>query len=209
MPLTASRAGHPAHRRGAAAQLRQLPLRPGRARPCRGDRQGVAGITDGTYFLVSSGDKQDYLCSAATYSANGCVAKICNGQSLYNSCFTFSRRQRWLAQMDRRGPRGERGGAAPWRQASCGSSGDVVWGQGTFFNSVLVSSNPSDGREQRHLRGEPCGIPGRVRTRAFRADPSQLCDLGRQVMKASQVGNIGMLAGSYRNGSPLSVASLT
>lgn len=163
--------------------------------------KSVAGITDGTYFLVSSGDKQDYLCSAATYSANGCVAKICNGQSLYNSCFTFSRQANGLPRWTVAGPEVSGGRGSTLAPGIVWFSGDVVWGQGTFFNSVLVSSNLQTGANNVTSAVNHAGYQAVCANQSFPGlTPSQLCDLGRQVMKASQVGNIGMLAGSYRNG---------
>jgi len=90
--------------------------------------RSVNGIPDGSYFLTGSGDKQDYLCSSSSYSAASCKAKICNGNSEYNSCFAYN--------------------AGKWTLAGMNMAPGVVWfqgdfeaGQGSYANSWIATGH--------------------------------------------------------------------
>lgn len=90
----------------------------------------VHGIPDGSYYLTGSGANQDWLCSTSTYAAASCVAKICQGFSSYNSCFSYANGSWTVAGQ----------GMAPgvvW------FAGDLVAGQGNYTNTFIASGNIS------------------------------------------------------------------
>lgn len=145
----------------------------------------VNTIPDGTYYLTGSDGNQDWLCTTKTYNANQCVAKICNGFSAYNSCFSYVN--------------------GAWKTDGATMAPGVVWfhgdlnlGVGTYENTVIATGNiTTSGSTVVHALNYG-GASEQCSNAAFPAlYPTNFCSAGAYTPSA--IGNVALLAGGYQN----------
>ena len=145
--------------------------------------KNVSNIPDGTYFLVRSGATQDYVCSSNSYSAASCPAKICNGYSEYNSCFSYS--------------------AGKWTLAGTTMAPGIVWfkgdfeaGQGTYYNSWLATGNITTGGNNVSYAANYAGYSQLCTNSSFpNLAPKNFCKAGSSTLLTVGAGNIAFGAG--------------
>ncbi|MBT9492329.1 MAG: hypothetical protein IV107_08235 [Paucibacter sp.] len=154
----------------------------------------VNTIPNATYFLVGTGGTQDYLCTSSTYSASTCLAKICNGYSDYNSCFSYSGGKWTIAGVT----------MAPgvlW------FDGDVEAGSGTYYNSWIASGSINTAGSNSTYAVNYAGYANTCTNSAFPTlAPSNFCLASdSSKLQAVAAGNIaygagGLVGSVYRGG---------
>ncbi|MBT9501252.1 MAG: hypothetical protein IV092_08405 [Burkholderiaceae bacterium] len=151
--------------------------------------RAVTGIADGTYHLAGAGDKRDYLCSTASYSASTCLAKICAGYSEWNSCLSYNNGS-WAIN-------GE--GMAPgivWFK------GNLVAGQGTYYNSWIATGNLTTAANNVSYAVNYAGYAHVCNKAPYKSvAPSNFCKAGSSELQPVAAGNIVFGAGGKLNGS--------
>lgn len=150
----------------------------------------VTGLANGTYYLTGSGDKQDYLCSSTSYNSATCYAKICNGYSAYNSCFSDYTGSVWTLN-------GSQSNGSTLATGVVWFHGDVQLGVGNFYSTVLSSGNISTSGSTVVKAPNYAGAAG-ICSSSFTVTPSNLCSSGSYSGTALE--NIALLAGGYQAG---------
>lgn len=144
------------------------------------------GISDGTYYLASSGGNQDYLCTTTTYNANSCSKKICVGYSDYNSCFSYSSGT-WALNGRMMAP------GVIW------FNGNVTAGNGTYNDTILATGNIITQGSTSIYSPNFVGYSGICTNSYFLSFyPTNFCQNSAYV--TSPIGNIALLAGGYVSG---------
>jgi len=155
--------------------------------------KNVSSIPDGVYFLVGSGSNQDYVCSGKSYSVASCPAKICNGNSPENSCFSYS--------------------AGKWTLAGTTMAPGIVWfkgdfmaGSGTYYNSWVATGNVETGGDNVSYAANYAGYSQLCTNSSFpNLAPKNFCKAGSSTLLTVGAGNIafgagGLVGSSYSGG---------
>lgn len=151
----------------------------------------VNGVSDGTYYLAGNADKQDYLCTGPSYSASSCPAKICVGNSDYNSCFDYSNGT-WSINgktLDNNGSTMAPGVA--WFK------GNLSPGSGAYYNSFIATGNITTAGANVTKAVNYAGSPGICSNSSFATlYPRNYCTgAGGSTFTANPPGNIVFAAG--------------
>lgn len=146
----------------------------------------VNTIPNGNYFLTGSGDKQDYLCTTSSYSAATCLAKICKGNSDYNSCFSYS--------------------GGKWSLAGMTMAPGVLWfdgsvqaGSGTYYNSFISNADINTAGDNSTYAVNYAGYAKTCSNTDFPGlAPTNFCKAGDTTkLQPVAAGNIAFGAGGY------------
>ncbi len=156
--------------------------------------KNISTIPNGTYFLVGVDGTRDYLCTTNAYSASTCLAKICNGYSDYNSCFSYT--------------------GGKWTVAGLTMAPGVIWfegdveaGSGTYYNTWISSGSINTAGNNATYAVNYAAYANTCTNTAFpRLVPTNFCKAGdTSKLQPVAAGNIafgagGLVGTSYRGG---------
>lgn len=171
--------------------------------------QNIAGISAGSYALVSDATRKDFLCPLASFNttaktcatAGNLLKTICEGYSTDNSCFTYSKPgtvDKWTIAGISLAP------GAYW------FDGDLEASTGIYFNTFLATGHISTSGA--HITKSPntagygaiCAntpTDGVAKTAFFAGlYPTNFCNVIAGTLTLDSLGNIAMLAGGFKNG---------
>lgn len=168
--------------------------------------KNVNTINDGDYYIgehpTIGNTKKDYLCETVVNSkctSDVATAKICNGESDYNACFSYDE------------------SSSTWTITGKNMAPGVVWvtgnltlGNGEYYNTFVASGNIQTANSHKTLALNYVGYDV-VCANLFPTNPSSnftdlyplnFCDVSAGTLKGNSLGNVALLAGGYNPVTP-------
>lgn len=160
--------------------------------------KNVNGIEDGVYYIGENleDNRKDYLC-ANVNNVSKCtsapVAKICNGQSDYNACFSYDdSTTTWTINGKNMAP------GVVWVE------GNLALGNGVYYNTFLATGNISTKGSHKtqalNFAGYDVVCKNQFPNTSNNFDdlyPLDFCDPSTDTFKDNSLGNIAFLAGGF------------